>query len=67
MIEYTRIIKICNMYFEEVDPKQSLPLTRTFTLEEAERWACKYGFLSKPRPSTNFRQIPITDIKPSSF
>ena len=61
-IKYTRIIKICNMYFEEVDPNQSLPLTRTFSLEEAERLACK-GYLSSPRPPITFSKIPIKNMR----
>ena len=46
-IEYTRIVKIGNMYFEEVDPKQTFTLTRIFTLEEAVQLGCK-GYLNEP-------------------
>ena len=66
MIKYTRIIKICNMYFKEVDLNQPLPLRRTFTLEEAEQLACK-GYLSSLRLPTTFSQIPIKDIRCSQF
>lgn len=66
MIEYTRIIKICNMYFEIINPNQSLSLTRTFSLKDAERLACK-GYLSSLRLPTTFSQIPIKNIRPSKF
>jgi len=46
-IEHTRIIKIGNMYFEEVAPNQTFTLTRTFTLEEAVQLGCK-GYLNAP-------------------
>lgn len=46
-IEYTRIVKIGNRYFEEVDPKQKFTLTRIFTLEEAAQLGCK-GYLNVP-------------------
>lgn len=47
-VEYTRIIKICDRYFEEVDP--SYTLTRKFTLEEAKKLACT-GCLELPKGS----------------
>ena len=46
-IKYTRIVKIGNMYFEEISPKQTFTLTRRLTLEEAAQLGCK-GYLNEP-------------------
>ena len=47
-IKYTRIMKIGNMYFEEVEPEQAFTLTRVFTLEEAVQLGC-HGVLNPPQ------------------
>lgn len=54
-IEYTRIVKICNMCFEEVAPNQTFTLTRMFTLEEAAQLGCK-GYLNAPLRQVKWRK-----------
>ena len=54
-IEHTRIIKIGNMYFEEVAPNQTFTLTRTFTLEEAKQLGYK-GYFTAPVQQVKWRK-----------